>query len=144
MDEYDGTTKLLLENGSSVGKLIGSKFTELKKITNALKEYELLGGICLDTQHSFAAGYDWKNNFENVIKDLEKNVGAKNIKLIHANDSGSEVGSNKDRHEHIGKGKIGLDGFKKIKQFATQNKIDMICETKHPGVKKDIETIKKL
>ncbi|MBU1159722.1 TIM barrel protein [Patescibacteria group bacterium] len=110
----------------------------------ALKNYNKLAGICLDTQHSFASGYDWKNEFEKNIKLLDKNIGLKNVKLIHANDSASDCGSRKDRHEHIGKGKIGIDGFKNITQFAKKQKIDLICETDYPGVITDIQTLKKL
>ena len=144
LGEYKGTAKLLLENSSGAGKIIGAKFEELGKILKPLKKYKSLDGMCLDTQHSFAAGYDWKNNFENIIKSLEENIGLDNVKLIHTNDSDTDLGSNKDRHENIGMGKIGLDAFKKIKQFAVKNKIDMICETKHPGVIEDIEILKNL
>lgn len=66
-------------------------------------------GICLDTAHAFQAGYDWKD--EKTIKELEKTVGIENIKLIHLNDSRTELGSKRDIHWHIGKGKIGVEGF---------------------------------
>ena len=143
-DGYKGKTKLLIENSAGAGKIIGDNFAEIGKIFKSLKEYPTMAGICLDTQHSFASGYDWLNNFEKNIKLLDKHIGIENIKLIHSNDSMTEAGSHKDRHEHIGKGKIGLEGFKKIAQFARKNNIDMICETDYPGVIKDIEILKKM
>lgn len=143
LDGYNGSAQLLLENSAGAGKIIGADFQELGQILKNVKN-ESLAGICLDTQHSFASGYDWKNNFDENLKILDKNIGLKNVKLIHANDSASKVGSRKDRHEHIDKGKIGIEGFKKIAQFAKKQKIDLICETDYPGVIKDIKILKKL
>ncbi|MFH1956246.1 MAG: deoxyribonuclease IV [Patescibacteria group bacterium] len=141
---YTGTAQLLLENSAGAGKIIGSNFEELGQILKALKNYNKLAGICLDTQHSFASGYDWKNEFNKNLKILDKTIGLKNVKLIHANDSDSDCGSHKDRHEHIGKGKIGIEGFKNITQFAKKQKIDLIAETDYPGVIKDIRILKEL
>jgi len=140
---YVGTAKLLIENSAGSGSVIGSKFEEIGKILKGAKNKNL-AGICLDTQHSFASGYDWANKFEESIKILDKTIGLKNIKLIHANDSMSECASKVDRHEHIGGGKIGFAGFKNLVAFAKENDIDMICETKSPGVAEDISTLKKL
>jgi len=145
LDGYEGATKLLIENSAGAGDIIGADFEEIGKILSVLiaKKYSSkLAGICLDTQHSFASGYDWKNDFNKCLKILEKNVGLKNVKLIHANDSASEAGSRKDRHANINKGKIGLEGFKNIARFAKKNKIDMICETAYPGVIQDIKILK--
>jgi deoxyribonuclease-4 len=97
----------------------------------------------MDTQHSFASGYDWCD-FENTIKKIDSEIGIEKIKLIHANDSMTELASHKDRHEHIGKGKIGLDCFVHLVSFAKENNIDMICETEFPENKNDIEILKKL
>lgn len=144
LEGYKGSAKLLIENSAGTGKIIGADFEKIGKILDALKNYSALAGICLDTQHSFASGYDWKNDFNKNIKLLDKYIRIKNVKLIHANDSASEAGSRVDRHEHIGKGKIGMEGFKKIARFAQKNKIDLICETDYPGVIKDIKILKKL
>lgn len=131
LDGYKGSAKLLLENSAGAGRIIGADLKEIKDIMKKIKS-PALAGICLDTQHGFASGYNWKSGI-----DLE------NIKLIHANDSASELGSRKDRHEHIGKGKIGMDGFEKIAQFAKKQKIDLICETDYPKVIEDIKILKK-
>jgi deoxyribonuclease IV len=142
LDSYSGSTKLLLENSAGAGEIIGDDLKELKEIIDGVKN-ENIAGICLDTQHSFASGYDWRD-FEKTLEKVDKEIGIENIKLIHCNDSQSDCGSNVDRHEHIGKGKIGLESFKNIVAFAKKNNIDMLLETEHPGVKNDIKLLKKL
>lgn len=142
-DGYKGSAKLLIENSAGSGSIIGSDFSQISKILKAAPSPHL-AGICLDTQHSFASGYDWKNNFEKTIEKIEKEIGLKKIKLIHANDSKTELGSKKDRHAHIDKGLIGIEAFKKLVTIAMGINADMICETPHPGVITDIEVLKKL
>jgi deoxyribonuclease IV len=142
LDGYKGTTKLLLENSAGAGEIIGDDLKELKEIIDGVNDNNI-AGICLDTQHSFASGYDWRD-FEKTLKKVDKEIGIKNIKLIHCNDSQSDCGSNVDRHEHIGKGKIGSEAFQNIVAFAKKNNIDMILETEHFGVKDDIKFLKKL
>ena len=156
-ENYDGAARLLIENSAGAGKIIGSDLKQIEKILKAFDikptsdvgsenrhRMSVLGGICLDTQHSFASGYDWKNDFDNCVEALDKNIGIKNIKLIHANDSTTDLNSHKDRHTHIGKGKIGAEGFENLAVFAQDNDIDMICETAYPGVVEDIKILKKM
>jgi len=142
LDGYTGKAKLLPENTAGAGKIIGDSFKELawiiKKVNN-----KNIAGICLDTQHSFASGYDW-TDFENTFDKIKSEIDINLIKLIHSNDSLVDCGSRKDRHANIGKGKIGLNPFEKIVKFAVKNNVDMICETAMPGVKEDIETLKKM
>lgn len=142
LESYSGSAKLLLENSAGTGAIIGDDLKELgdilKKVNNPA-----IAGICLDTQHSFASGYDWRD-FEKNIKRIDAEVGIKNIKLIHANDSQTDCGSKRDRHAHIGEGKIGLGAFQNIVRFAEKNNIDMILETEHDKVKEDIEILKKM
>ena len=140
LENYKGSTKLLLENSAGAGAIIGDNLSELAHIIKKVKSKNI-AGICLDTQHSFASGYDWRD-FDATIKKIDKEIGIKNIKLIHANDSLTECGSNKDRHAHIGQGLIGLEAFEKIVQFANKNNIDMILETEHDEVMEDIEILK--
>ena len=141
LNGYKGFAKLLLENTAGSGEIIGGSFSELAKIIKGVDTLSI-AGICLDTQHCFASGYDWKN-FNKTLKKISKEIDLKLIKFIHANDSKVECGSRKDRHEHIGKGKIGLEAFKKIVKFAVANNIDMVCETEGHGVAEDIKTLKK-
>jgi len=141
LDGYTGSTKLLIENSAGAGEIIGDDLSEIAKIIK-LTGNKNIAGICLDTQHSFASGYDW-NDFDKTLEKIDKEIGLKNIKLLHVNDSVSDLGSHIDRHAHIGQGKIGLENFQKIVAFAQKNNIDMICETEHEGVKEDMKILKK-
>lgn len=147
LDGYNGSTKLLIENSAGAGEIIGDDLAEIAKIIKAVGNKNI-AGICLDTQHSFASGYDWRTlNVRtgrdlSVLEKIDKEIGLDKIKLIHANDSASDLGSRKDRHAHIGQGKIGLPAFEKITAFAQKNNIDMICETEHEGVEEDMKILK--
>lgn len=141
LEGYEGTTKLLIENSAGAGLIIGDDLNEIAQIIKGVND-PIIAGICLDTQHSFASGYDW-NDFDNTLKRIDNELGLGKIKLIHANDSQSALGSKRDRHTHIGEGNIGLDCFKDIVSFANKNDIDMILETEHDKVKEDIEILKK-
>jgi deoxyribonuclease-4 len=140
--DYKGTTKLLLENSAGAGEIIGDDFSELAEIIKSINN-PAIAGICLDTQHSFASSYDW-NDFENTIKKIDLEIGTGNIKLIHANNSQTDLGSKKDRHEHLGSGKIEPQAFQKIVDFAEMHNIDLICETEYPEVEEDIKFLKKM
>ncbi len=139
---YNGSAKLLLENSAGAGSVIGGNLKELSEVIKAV-DSSAIAGICLDTQHSFASGYDW-TDFENTLLRVEKEIGIENVKLIHANDSLTECGSNKDRHAHIGEGLIGLNAFENIVALAQKENVDMILETRHDKVEKDIELLKEM
>lgn len=141
MKDYAGTTELLLEISAGAGNIIGDTFEELAEIIK-MSGYDL--GVCLDTAHIFASGYDIKteNGFKEVIKKIKNTVGLDKIKLVHANDSKIELGGHKDRHEHVGEGKIGEESFvQMMKQFY---QLDFILETEHDKVKEDIALLKKI
>lgn len=142
LDGYSGTTKLLIENSAGAGAIIGDDLKEIKTIIDGVAS-DAIAGICLDTQHSFASGYDWRD-FENTLQRIDQELGLEKIKLIHANDSMTECGSKKDRHAHIGEGLIGSEAFSKIVRFAEERNIDMILETEHEKVVDDITLLKKL
>jgi deoxyribonuclease-4 len=142
LEGYKGKTKLLLENSAGTGDIIGDNLGELGEVIKKINDKNI-AGICLDTQHSFASGYDWRD-FEKTLERIDEEIGVENIKLIHANDSKSDLGSNIDRHEHVGQGKIGIEAFKNIVAFTQSQNIDMLCETEYPGNKNDIEILKKL
>lgn len=142
---YDGTTKLLIENAAGAGAIIGDTFAEIADIMQKTASPHIVG-ICLDTQHSFASGYDWRTpeSFQNAMNTLDKELGIEKIKIMHANDSMVEHGAKRDRHEHIGKGYIGEEGFALITAFAQRHDIDMLLETEHDTVTEDIALLKKL
>lgn len=142
LENYTGSAKLLLENSAGAGNIIGDDLKELAQIIK-LTDSDAIAGICLDTQHSFASGYDWRD-FEKTLKRIDTEIGIDKIKLLHVNDSLTDLGSHKDRHDHLGKGKIGLAAFKNITAFAKTRDITMIVETEHDFVKEDIELLKEL
>jgi len=142
LDGYAGTTKLLIENSAGAGAIIGDTFSEIKEILDGVNHPALVG-ICVDTQHSFASGYDWCD-FKNTMKQIDAEIGLDKIKLFHANDSQTEFNSRRDRHEHIGAGKIGLACFQNLVRFAKEKNINMILETEHDKVVDDIKLLKKL
>src|SRR3989344_8922036 len=115
IEGYTGTTELLLEISAGAGNVIGATFEELKYlIDNYNPRSKASGeiGVCLDSAHMFASGYDIKTEegFKKVVAGITKTVGLERIKLIHANDSKIELGGRKDRHDHVGHGKIGESG----------------------------------
>ena len=147
LEGYTGKTKLILENSAGAGEIIGDDLKELAEIIKGVRTglkpvpSDAIAGICLDTQHSFASGYDWRD-FEKTLKKIDREIGLENIKLFHANDSLTECNSKKDRHAHIGEGLIGNNAFKNIVAFAEKNNIDMILETEHEKVIDDIQLLK--
>lgn len=143
LDGYAGITKLLLENAAGAGEIIGDDFSELKKII-MLAGSKHIAGVCLDTQHAFASGYDWrtKKSFDDAVARIETELGWKYVKLMHANDSKVELGAKRDRHEHIGEGHIGKEGFRNIVAIAQRHNIDMILETPHDKVEQDMRILK--
>lgn len=140
MKGYKGSTEFLLEISAGAGNVIGDTFEELEQIMGG----DDLVGICLDSAHMFASGYDikTKKGFESVLKTIKRTVGLEKIKLIHANDSMVGLNERKDRHDHIGDGKIGAEGFKNlIKAFP---EVDFILETKPDKVAEDIKKLKEM
>lgn len=136
-------TKILIEN-SAAG--LYSDFKNIYNLYNILKKLNIFAGFCLDTAHAFEGGYNIRkeNGLENLIKDI-KDLNL--IKMIHLNDSKTDLNSKLDRHHHIGKGKISIDGFKtffKIKEFKEKPLILETPKTSLKDDKKNLETIRKL
>lgn len=106
---------ILLENTAGSGDSIGYKFGHLKRIIDGLSSAANIG-VCFDTAHIFESGYDIKSKsgLENTFKEFDKMLGLSMIKVVHFNDSLSEFNSRVDRHQHIGKGRIGIDAMSRI------------------------------
>jgi deoxyribonuclease-4 len=102
---------LILENAAGQGGAVGSKFAELGRIVKETGSDRV--HVCLDTQHSFAAGYDVKTRagLDAALAEFDKEIGLDRLAAVHANDSKIELGGGRDRHENIGDGLIGRDGF---------------------------------
>jgi deoxyribonuclease IV len=145
---YTGTTLFLLENSAGAGAVVGDTLEELAMLIKAVPVAQRTKlGVCLDTCHAFASGYDLRTKpaVDAFLKKFDKLIGLHFLKLIHANDSKTVLGEHKDRHEHIGEGQIGLVGFKALCSHPKLKNIDLILETPHDGKHvKDITLLKKL
>jgi len=118
-----------LEITAGQGSCLGHRLEHLATIIELSKAPERLA-VCLDTAHLFAAGYDFRGRkYAAFIKQIEKTVGLDRIKVLHLNDSKKELGSRVDRHDHIGRGTIGLEGFKPIVRDKRWKNIPKILET---------------
>jgi deoxyribonuclease-4 len=106
--------RILIENTAGMGSAVGSRLEELGEIVAGLNAIGV--GACLDTAHLFAAGYDIRTpaGLESTIELIDRTIGLENVPVIHANDSKIPLGGRVDRHEHIGKGKIGAEAFRRI------------------------------
>ncbi len=122
--------QVLVETTAGQGTGLGRSFEELAYILNNTKFPQLLG-VCVDTCHVFAAGYELRSTsgYEATVDALERLIGLDKIRFFHLNDSKSELGSKVDRHEHIGKGAIGLAGFKNLLNDKRFTELPMTLET---------------
>ena len=118
-----------LEITAGQGSCLGHRLEHLATIIDLAKDPDRLA-VCLDTAHLFAAGYDFRGRkYAKFIKEIETTVGLDRIKVLHLNDSKKELGSRVDRHDHIGRGQIGLEGFKPIVRDKRWRNIPKILET---------------
>jgi deoxyribonuclease IV len=121
---------VLIENTAGQGSAIGRTFEEVAEMVDGAGS-ELPVGACIDTAHSFAAGYSihTPGGLSGAIKELDQAVGIRRVRVIHANDSKAAFDSHVDRHEHIGKGQIGAAAFIRIVRHPKLHGIPFICET---------------
>jgi deoxyribonuclease-4 len=135
LDEVDRQTRglaagCLLENTAGQGTCLGHRFEQLATVLDGVKSPGRLG-VCFDTCHAFAAGYALATlaEYRRTMRALRESVGIERIKAIHVNDSKRELGSRVDRHEHIGKGQIGITAFARLVNDRRFRKIPMYLET---------------
>ncbi|MDD3894764.1 MAG: deoxyribonuclease IV [Syntrophomonadaceae bacterium] len=145
LEKHDGRTQILLETMAGQGTEIGRSFEELKQVLNRVEHKDKMG-ICYDTCHTYAAGYDCTTaaGIEGIVKQMEDSFGKDKVYLVHANDSMKELGAARDRHSHIGKGFIGIEGFKAIMDSPFFSQFPFILETPLEGLDEDIEILKQL
>lgn len=140
-EQIRGTTvKSVLETTAGQGTAVGYKFDHMRAIIERVEKKERIG-VCIDTCHIFAAGYDLSSErgYESTFEEFDSIVGLKRLVAFHVNDSKRELGSRVDRHEHIGKGKIGLQGFRMLMNDPRFIEIPKILETpKGPDMKEDV------
>lgn len=133
--------KILLETTAGQGTTVGYRFEHLRDVIS-FSEYPQRIGVCFDTCHSFAAGYDIRTHtsLEKVLSAFDRIIGLDALHLFHLNDSKRVLGSRVDRHEHIGRGKIGKTGFAALVNHKRFRDFPMILET--PGDRKqDLKSI---
>ena len=120
----------VLETTAGQGSAIGYTFEHLREIIDGVDEPERMA-VCIDTCHIFAAGYDisTEEGYEKTFKEFDKIIGLKRLVAFHVNDSKKGLGSKVDRHEHIGKGMIGKDGFRFLMQDSRFASVPKILET---------------
>lgn len=142
-------TKVILENTAGQGDCIGHQFSELRKIVERTAEPDRIF-FCFDTQHAFAAGYDLrtKETYERTFASFEKELGKNRIVAFHLNDALKEFGCRVDRHEHIGKGHLGVEPFRLLLNDRVFASIPMCLETE-PGdemknYRMDLKTLRSL
>ena len=134
----------MLEVTAGQGSAVGYKFEHIRKIIDLVEQKERIS-VCIDTAHIFAAGYDIRTPeaYEKTIKEFDDIIGLDRLKCFHMNDSKKEFASRVDRHEHIGKGFIGLDGFRNIMNDKNVERVPKILETpKGKEQLEDLENIK--
>ena len=138
-------TTVLLEAMAGKGSEIGRSFEELKTIIGGVEHNENLG-VLIDTCHVYSAGYDIVNDLDGVLEEFDKAVGLDRLKAIHVNDSMTEFGSHKDRHEKLGKGSLGLDAFARIINHEKLKDLVFILETPNEieGYRDEIALLKSL
>ena len=138
LNDIDGNVMLLLENTAGTRNSIGSTLENIQHIIEQLAKPERVG-ICFDTCHAFAAGYDLRTEetVTSTIRKIDKIIGFERLKLVHLNDSKGDLNSGIDRHEHIGIGKIGEEGFRNI-LVSRLGDLPLILETPRDSKRNDV------
>lgn len=134
---WPGPVKLLLENTAGSGTALGADFKELGQIIKALASEHL--GLCIDTAHAYAAGYDFGRpaGVKKALAELEKEAGLELVKVIHVNDTKVELGSKVDRHAHLGEGNVTLEALGTLVNYGWPEDFPFILETPENGTAMD-------
>ena len=136
---------LLLENTAGTKNSMGSSFEDVKKILDGIEQKNRVG-LCFDTAHAFAAGYDLRTieAVDETLRRFDRVLGIDRLKVIHLNDSKGELGSGRDRHEHIGLGYIGENGFSSFLKHQSVKDLPIILETPIDGRRDETGNIRKV
>jgi deoxyribonuclease-4 len=142
------SVSVLLENGAGAGNSLGNRLEELAEIIAAVGDQKNIG-VCFDSCHGFAAGYDVRSPeaVDRLAKEICRTIRRKRLALLHLNDCAGMLGGHLDRHEHIGKGKMGMAGFKNLLSHPCFRGRPMILETPkdHPDAdRKNLTRIRKI
>jgi len=143
----DRGVRLTLETTAGGGSTLGGSFEQLRDLLGALEAASVPVGVCFDTCHVFAAGYELRNRrgYRATWKRFDRVIGRKHLVALHLNDSRGVLGSARDRHEHIGRGRIGVSGFRRLVRDAALAELPGILETpKSPDMREDVENLRLL
>jgi len=143
LERVKNSVILLLENTAGQGTEIGNTFEQIKKIIDGVHQKGRMG-VCLDTAHSFEAGYDLskKEGIERTLQSFDQAIGLKRLHLLHLNDSKTPLGSRKDRHWHIGEGYIGVEGFRYLVNHPLLRHLPGIMEAPRKDTVEDLKNMK--
>jgi deoxyribonuclease-4 len=137
--------ELLIEMTAGAGNVMGDTLEEVAAMREGIEQKSRVGYV-IDTQHTFASGYDWIKDLDNTVDSIDKIIGIENVKAFHLNDSMYELGAHKDRHANLGEGKLGLDAITGIINHPKLKHIPFILETPNLkdelGIGKEMEVLR--
>jgi deoxyribonuclease-4 len=141
----DSPVSILLENSAGAGNSMGTWFAEFQEIIEGVGKNERVG-VCFDSCHGFAAGYDFRSaeTTEAMVREIDQTIGLQRLALLHLNDCVGSLGSHLDRHEDIGKGKIGLTGFRSLLSHPSLRRVPMILETPKKTPQDDLKNLSRI
>jgi deoxyribonuclease-4 len=144
LTKVDNETMLLLENTAGTRNSMCSRFEEIQEVVDGIEQHKKRVGVCFDTCHAFAAGYDLRNEdaVKTTIDKLDRLIGITRVRVVHANDSKGDLNSHLDRHQHIGLGRIGEKGFRALTHDKNLRELPFIMETPIDEVRDDFENIR--
>jgi deoxyribonuclease-4 len=130
LETVGGETRVLLELTSGGGSSLGGSFEDLAAITEVIPPpLRARMGVCVDTCHAWSSGYDLEGEYEAVWREFDDRLGLERLQLFHFNDSKTPFASHRDRHEHIGKGSLGLEPFRKLLLDDRFHRVPKLLET---------------
>ena len=146
LERVPGTTMLLMETTAGSGTAIGSTFEEMARLIELVPApFRKRVGVCVDTAHIFAAGYDISADYDGVMARFDDTIGLRRLRMMHLNDSKAPLGSKRDRHELIAEGAIGERAFRRIMNDPRLSKVPKVIETpKHDPVLTDRTMVERL
>ena len=141
----DNSVMLLLENTAGEKNSLGSTFEHIRGIMDGIN-YQNRIGICFDTCHAFAAGYELRteSGIRETMAQFDNSIGISNLKMVHLNDTKGDLGSHLDRHEHIGMGYLGEGAFRLILHHPVLSPLPLVCETPVDTRRDDVGNIEKV
>lgn len=144
LQNYAGACQLLIEISAGTGNVMGDTFQEVADMMAPVTDTPGFGGVCFDTCHAFASGYDFRTpeSATAMLKEFDATIGLRWLKLTHVNDSKFALGEKRDRHDHLGKGHIGTDGFAALLKTPAFSDIDWLLETESDERPHDIEVLR--